>query len=137
MRVMMAMEYSDSANVGRMRCTSTSARPAQLPCMMVSRMKNPVPPDGCRRGDTRPLDGSQCRMPENSRISRMPDQKMGIDTPTSAMSMLTLSAALFFFTAASTPKATPTIDATMMAQIASSAVAGKRAAISAVTGWWV
>ena len=55
--------------------------------MMVSRMKNPVPPDGCRRGDTRPLDGSQCRMPENSRISRMPDQKMGIDTPTSAMKM--------------------------------------------------
>ena len=67
----------------------------------------------------------------------MPDQKMGIDTPTSAMSMLTLSAALFFFTAASTPKATPTIYATMMAQMASSAVAGKRAAISAVTGWWV
>ena len=64
----------------------------------------------------------------------MPDQKMGMDTPTRATTMLTLSAALFFFTAANTPKATPTRAATMMAQMASSAVAGKRAAISWVTG---
>ena len=67
----------------------------------------------------------------------MPDQKMGMETPTRATTMLTLSASLFFFTAASTPRATPRSDATMMAQMASSAVAGKRAAISAVTGWCV
>ena len=134
MRVMMAMEYSDSATVGRMRCTSTSPSAFQSPCMMVSSMKNPVPPVGWSRGVTRPLDGSTCRMPANSRISRMPDQKMGMDTPTRATTMLTLSAALFFFTAANTPKATPTRAATMMAQMASSAVAGKRAAISWVTG---
>ena len=64
----------------------------------------------------------------------MPDQKMGIDTPTSATTILTLSASLFRRTAASTPRATPRSDATMMAQTASSAVAGKRAAISCVTG---
>ena len=63
----------------------------------------------------------------------MPDQKIGIDTPMSAMTMLTLSASLFFFTAASTPSAMPHTDATMMAQMASSAVAGKRDAISAAT----
>ena len=51
--------------------------------------------------------------------------------------MLTLSACLFFLTVAKTPRATPKSDATMMAQMASSAVAGKRAAISAVTGWCV
>ncbi len=61
----------------------------------------------------------------------MPDQKMGIDTPTSATTMLTLSASLFFGAPPpSTPRATPRSDATMMAQTASSAVAGKRAAIS-------
>ena len=137
MRVMMAMEYSDSATVGRMRWTSTSPSAVQSPRMMVSSMKKPVPPVGWSRGVTRPLDGSTCRMPANSKMSRMPDQKMGMDTPTRATTMLTLSASLFFLTAAKTPRATPRSDATMMAQMASSAVAGKRAAISAVTGWCV
>ena len=56
MRVMMAMEYSDSATVGRMRWTSTSPSAVQSPRMMVSSMKKPVPPVGWSRGVTRPLD---------------------------------------------------------------------------------
>ena len=44
MRVMMAMEYRESANVGKMRWTSTSPKAAMSPFMMVSMMKNPVPP---------------------------------------------------------------------------------------------
>ena len=85
----------------------------------------------------RPLEGSHPRMPENSRMRRIPDQNTGIEMPMSAMTMETLSASLFFFTAARTPSAMPMTEATMMAQTASSAVAGKRAAISLVMEAWV
>ena len=53
----------------------------------------------------RPLEGSHPRMPENSRMRRIPDQNTGIEMPMSAMTMETLSASLFFFTAARTPSA--------------------------------
>ena len=70
-------------------------------------------------------------------MSRMPDQNTGIEMPISAMIMEMLSAILFFFTAASTPSAMPMTEATMIAHTASSAVAGKRAAISLVMEVWV
>jgi hypothetical protein len=43
----------------------------------------------------------------------------------------------FFFTAAMTPRKTPTMDANVIATMASSMVAGKRAPISSATGAWV
>ena len=101
---------------------------------MVSKMKKPVPPVGCKSGVTRPEDGRICSVAENSKMSRMPDQKTGIDTPMSASTIEALSASLFFFTAASTPSAIPQMEATIMAHNASSAVAGKRAASSDATG---
>ncbi len=67
-------------------------------------------------------------------MSNMPSQKIGIETPISATSVLAKSAAVFFFTAAVTPSRMPRIDARMIEQIASSIVAGKRAIISFITG---
>ena len=66
-------------------------------------------------------------------ISRMPSQKIGIDTPTRANREPAASKTEFFFTAAITPSRIPRTDAKMIAATASSIVAGKRAPISRAT----
>jgi hypothetical protein len=70
-------------------------------------------------------------------MSRMPSQKIGIETPTSASKVPAASKMEFFFTAATTPSSIPITEAKMIAAIASSIVAGKRAPISLATGDFV
>ena len=82
----------------------------------------------------RPPDGRRCRNPLKNMMNRMPSQKIGIETPTRANSVLAASKTEFFFTAAKTPSRIPMMDAKMIAARASSIVAGKRAPISAATG---
>ena len=52
-------------------------------------------------------------------MSRMPSQKIGIDTPMSANTIEMPSIAVFLRTAESTPRATPTSPAMRMATTAS------------------
>ena len=82
----------------------------------------------------RPPDGRRCRNPLKNMMNRMPSQKIGIDTPTRAIIVPPASKIEFLFTAATTPRVTPTIEANVIAASANSIVAGKRAPISAETG---
>ena len=66
-----------------------------------------------------------------------PDQKIGIDIPTRASSMLAASTGVPLCTAETTPSAMPMTEASTMATRASSTVAGKRLMISCATGVFV
>ena len=63
-------------------------------------------------------------------ISKIPSQKMGMDTPTKDRSIPPLSKMEFLFTAEITPMAIPKAEARIIATTASSTVAGKRDMIS-------
>ena len=68
-------------------------------------------------------------------MSRMPNQKPGMDTPSSEAAVATRSRFVFLRTAASTPKGTAVARANTMAAKVSSMVAGRRLRITSLIGW--
>ena len=81
-----------------------------------------------------PEEGNHPNFRENNRISNRPSQKIGIETPINAITMLMLSNRVFCFTAATTPSGTATTTARSMAQAVSLMVLGKRLNTSSDTG---
>ena len=82
----------------------------------------------------RPELGSTWSTPAKKIMSSTPNQKIGIETPTSARIVASPSMGEFLWVAEITPSTTPITAAMMMATSASSTVAGKRESSSWVTG---
>jgi len=81
-----------------------------------------------------PPTGNHSRCSENSQMSSGPSQKLGIDTPTSATSIETLSKAPYCLTAASTPIGMAINSATSIAASDSSTVGPRRSSSTSRTG---
>ena len=82
----------------------------------------------------RPKDGSQRNVTANSRISRIPVTKVGVDTPTSDTACTPLASGPRGLIAVSTPSGMPMASASAVATATSSSVAGSRSAIMSETG---
>ena len=80
------------------------------------------------------LDGSHSSRSENSSIINMPRKIVGIDAKNSPVTATSMSAAEYFFTAASTPMGTPSVHATAMAKNASFSVVGNLGSRMSYTG---
>src|SRR5438128_6461599 len=79
---------------------------------------------GSSRSGTKPDAGSHPSRTETSRISMIPSQKFGIDTPQSETALAATSHGVFRRTAASTPAGIASDNATRSARHASSTVIG-------------
>ena len=98
-------EYRESASVGSMRWTSTSPSATQSPCMMVSMMKKPVPPLGCRSGEDAPARGQDVQDAREQQDEQDARPEDGHGHAHQRYQHAHVVRALFFFTAASTPSA--------------------------------
>ena len=81
-----------------------------------------------------PVAGNHARCREKTKISRRPSQKLGMDTPSSAIAIEPTSSHEFRESAAIRPSGTPMATATAMAAAASSIVLPTFSPISVVTG---
>src|SRR5712692_9895499 len=105
----------------------------------VTRMISPIMPvpnaiAGMMPYVLRPEDGSQLKYPDMTRISMMPNQKLGIEMPKKPNIEPKLSAHEFGFAPAQTPSGMPKMIAISRDATASSMVAGSRSPIKLITG---
>src|SRR5207244_12277836 len=80
--------------------TAASAVPSTNAGMIMRRRL----PDGLSQNDTKPEAGSQPSRTEKNRISMIPSQKLGTETPQSDAPLASRSQAVLRRTAASTPR---------------------------------
>ena len=84
-----------------------------------------------------PVIGSHWRVTAKSRISRSPDQKIGMESPPSDRSMASRSTHVSWYTAARSPRPTPTTTVMPMAASASRTVYGSISTTDVRTGRFV
>jgi len=119
---------------GSARCDSARRKASGRPARSVSISRKPVTRATSAPKGIRPPTGNTPRFTAKTRISRMPNQKPGSDTPNSETADSARSSQESRFTAAATPSGTATATATSSATSVSSMVAGRRSAMTSKTG---
>src|SRR5437773_6786099 len=110
--------------------TAASAVPSTNAGMIMRRRL----PDGLSQNDTKPEAGSQPSRTEKNRISMIPSQKLGTETPQSDAPLASRSQAVLRRTAASTPAGIARASAMSTERQASSTVIGSFLATVVITG---
>src|SRR5204862_1225579 len=110
--------------------TAASAVPSTNAGMIMRRRL----PDGLSQNDTKPEAGSQPSRTEKNRISMIPSQKLGTETPQSDAPLASTSQAVLRRTAASTPAGIAIASAMSTERQASSTVIGSFLATVVITG---
>ena len=143
MRAITAAGAVASVTAGSTRCDSAERHAPVSALSAASISIDPVSGATSNCSAMRPATGSASVLPHSRRptaknmISSSPHQNTGIELPTSAAPVTSLSGQCPCRAAAQTPAGTPSANASTNAASASSSVAGKRSMNSLHTGAWL